>query len=256
METGVRFAELQYLPIAAPLFALLAGALALLLILVQIGALRHAYMQLGISSRAAFFLLIGSLLGGYVNIPIAALGEEPMVTEREIVYFGMRYIVPMLVEQPRVILAVNVGGAVIPTLLSIYLLSKNALWGRGLIAIACVSVICNLLAQPVRGVGIALPFFVAPLAAASIAIVISWRNAAPLAYAGGSLGVLIGADLLNMDKLQGIGAPVLSIGGAGTFDGIFVTGIIAVLLAGLTGGKSGRDERLDARHDDLISKRH
>ena len=78
------------------------------------------------------------------------------------------------------------------------------------------------------------------MAAAFVAVLISWRNAAPLAYAGGSLGVLIGADLLNLDKLQGLGTPVLSIGGAGTFDGIFVTGIMAVLLAGFTGRRARR----------------
>ncbi len=85
-----------------------------------------------------------------------------------------------------------------------------------------------------------MPIFVAPLAAAFVAAVVSWRNAAPLAYAGGCLGVLIGADLLNLDRLRGLGAPVLSIGGAGTFDGIFVTGIIVVLLAGVTGRRTAR----------------
>jgi uncharacterized membrane protein len=138
------------------------------------------------------------------------------------------------------ILAINVGGAIIPVILSIYLLSKNGLWGRGLIATFCIAAICHGLAQPVRGVGIGLPIFVPPLAAAFVAAIISWRHAAPLAYAGGSLGVLIGADLLNLDKLRGLGTPVLSIGGAGTFDGIFVTGIMAVLLAGLSGGRASR----------------
>ena len=47
------------------------------------------------------------------------------------------------------------------------------------------------------------------------------------------MGTLIGADLTNLDKVAGLGAPVASIGGAGTFDGIFLTGILAVLLAGL-----------------------
>jgi hypothetical protein len=32
-----------------------------------------------------------------------------------------------------------------------------------------------------------------------------------------------------------MGAPVASIGGAGTFDGIFVAGILAVLIASLSG---------------------
>ena len=97
-------------------------------------------------------------------------------------------------------------------------------------------------AQPVRGVGIGLPIFVAPVVAAIVAALVSWRYAAPLAYAGGSLGVLIGADLLNLDQLQGLGLPVLSIGGAGTFDGIFVTGMMAVLLAGFTGSGRRRDK--------------
>jgi uncharacterized membrane protein len=230
----------QYLPVAPPMFALLAGALAILLILIQIRVLRFAYMQLGVSSGTAFILLLGSLLGSYINIPIATLGEEAMVSEREVTYFGMHYIVPELVQPPEVILAVNVGGAIIPTLLSIYLLSKNALWGQGLIATIFIAAICHALAEPVRGLGIGLPIFVPPLAAALVAVLISWRNAAPLAYAGGSLGVLIGADLLNLDKLQGLGTPVLSIGGAGTFDGIFVTGIMAVLLAGFTGRRARR----------------
>jgi len=60
------------------------------------------------------------------------------------------------------------------------------------------------------------------------------RDAPPLAYAGGSLGVLIGADLANLDKMRGLGAPLLSIGGAGVFDGIFIAGAAALLLAGLT----------------------
>jgi uncharacterized membrane protein len=45
------------------------------------------------------------------------------------------------------------------------------------------------------------------------------------------LGTLIGADLMNLGSIQGLHAPVLSIGGAGTFDGVFLTGILAVLLA-------------------------
>jgi len=91
----------------------------------------------------------------------------------------------------------------------------------------------------VPGVGIAIPIFTPPIAAAVTAMFISRRNAAPLAYIGGSLGTLIGADLLNLSKIQGLGAPVASIGGAGTFDGIFVAGIVAVLIASLTRDRTG-----------------
>jgi len=46
---------------------------------------------------------------------------------------------------------------------------------------------------------------------------------------------LIGADLLNLGKLQGLGAPVVSIEQLGTFDAVFLTGIVAVLLASFSG---------------------
>jgi uncharacterized membrane protein len=145
----------------------------------------------------------------------------------------VHYVIPVVVEWPGTIIAVNVGGAVIPGLLSLYLLARNRLWGLGLIAIVAVTVVCHILAEPVPGLGIALPVFVPPASAAIVALLLSRRYAAPLAYIGGSLGTLIGADLLNLGKVQGLGAPVASIGGAGTFDGIFLTGILAVLLASI-----------------------
>jgi uncharacterized membrane protein len=134
-------------------------------------------------------------------------------------------------EWPRTVIAVNVGGALIPIALSLYLLAKNDLWGAGLITTAVVTVLVHLLAEPVQGVGIAVPIFVPPVVTALTALLIARHHAAAIAYAGGSLGTLIGADLLNLGVVRGLGAPVASIGGAGTFDGIFLTGIVAVLLA-------------------------
>lgn len=52
---------------------------------------------------------------------------------------------------------------------------------------------------------------------------------AGLAYVGGTLGSLVGADLANLGKVRRLGAPVAFIGGAGTFAGVFLAGIIAVL---------------------------
>ena len=86
---------------------------------------------------------------------------------------------------------------------------------------------------PVPGLGIAVPVFMPALVTAVIALLLSRKDAPPLAYIAGGLGTLIGADLTNLDKVRGLGAPVASIGGAGTFDGIFLTGILAVLLASL-----------------------
>jgi uncharacterized membrane protein len=232
------FAHTHYLPIALPFFAAFAFALALLLALIQVRVLRFAYLRLGVSPAAALWLLFASLIGGAINIPIAQLAAEPFARSGEVLFYGMPYVVPEATGAKGVILAVNVGGAVIPASLSLYLLARRRLWGEGLVAVAIMAFICHALARPVHGVGIALPTFAPPLAAALVAALVCWRELAPLAYVGGSLGVLIGADLANLDKLRGLGAPVASIGGAGTFDGIFVTGLFAVLLASL----ASRDE--------------
>jgi uncharacterized membrane protein len=90
--------------------------------------------------------------------------------------------------------------------------------------------------------------FVPPIATALVAVLIARQNAAALAYVSGSLGTLIGADLLNLDAVRELGAPVASIGGAGTFDGIFLTGIMAVLLAGFSGGHESKALPNDRRN--------
>ena len=228
--------QLHYLPLTYPFFAILAGLLLFLIVLIQVNALRYAYMRLGMGSGTAMLLLLGSLLGSYFNIPVMQLPQQEMVSGQEIDFFGMRYVVPVMVDWPGTVIAVNVGGAVIPGLTSLYLLAKNRLWLQGVLAVACVAAVCHALARPIPGLGIALPIFVPAAAAAIVALLISRRQAAPLAYIGGSLGTLVGADLLNFGKLQGLGAPIASIGGAGTFDGIFVTGVVAVLLASLGPG--------------------
>ncbi len=225
--------QIQYLPVAPPFFAVFVIALAILLLLLQIRILTYAYTRLGVSSSAAMLLLFGSLIGSAINIPIAQLDVEQMARGGEVFFDGMIYMVPEVIGQRPVILAVNVGGALIPTFLSLYLIARRRIWGASLIAVAIMAAICHALARPVHGVGIALPTLAPPIAATLVAALVSWREIAPLAYIGGSLGVLIGADLTNLDKLRGLGAPVASIGGAGTFDGIFITGLLAVLLASI-----------------------
>ena len=166
-----------------------------------------------------------------MNIPVAELPPEEVLSNQVVSYFGIEYVVPQVQEWPRTIIAVNVGGALVPTLLSLYLLVKRRLYGTGLLAVAVVALVVHSMAQPVRGVGISVPVFIPPLVAAATAMLVARRAAPSIAYVAGSLGTLIGADLMNLGRIQGLGAPVASIGGAGTFDGVFLTGIVAVLLA-------------------------
>jgi uncharacterized membrane protein len=227
----MHWSHLHYLPISPLFFSILVGIFFLVVVLVEVGALRYAFMRLGVSSGAALLLLLGSLIGSYFNIPVAELPEQRVMAGHEVEVFGMRYVVPVIVEWPGTVIAVNVGGAIIPVLMSVYLLFKSQLWARGLLAIAGVALVCHLVARPVAGLEIAEPVFVPSVTTAAAALLLSRQYAAPLAYISGSVGTLIGADLLNLGKIQGLGAPIASIGGAGTFDGIFLTGIVAVLLA-------------------------
>jgi uncharacterized membrane protein len=230
--------HLHYFPLPLVFYAIFAGVLLALFIFLQLRLLRYAYMRIGLDSRVAMLVLLGSLLGSYVNIPVAQLPEAPIASDEIIDFFGMRYVVPGVTGWSGTIIAVNVGGAVIPTLLSIYLLARNQIWLLGGVGTVIVAVVVHRLAYMVPGVGIAVPVVAPPLVTAVVAIVLSRRFAGPLAYISGSLGTLIGADLLNLDKLHGLGVPVASIGGAGTFDGIFMTGIVAVLLASLGARKN------------------
>ena len=134
--------------------------------------------------------------------------------------------------QGKTIIAVNAGGCLIPVMFSYYLIHNNPLDPIKVVTgIAIVTFISRWVSRPVPGVGIGMPIFIAPIAAAITAIGLDPDQSAPLAYICGTLGVLIGADLLRLKDIRKMGVPIASIGGAGTFDGIFITGIVAVLLA-------------------------
>jgi len=200
-------------------------------------------MKIGFSVGDAFLILVLSLLGSSINIPLMTLRSDiPIVKESYIRIFGISYRVPVRrVIKNETTIAVNVGGAVIPVLISAYLLtrfpSSLLLAGAGILI---VTVITHSVARPIRGIGIATPALVPPLAATLAAVLLTSVIQIPgcpvdqcrvvTAYAGGVIGTLIGADLLNLGKIKDLGAPVASIGGAGTFDGIFLSGLIALLL--------------------------
>jgi len=226
----MQVSQYHYLPLSPGFFAILVGIFILVLVL---QSWRYAYVSLGVSPGTAMFLLFASLVGSVFNIPVAELRPEPVVSDRIVDFFGMQYAVPVVTHWQGTVIAVNVGGAVIPTLMSLYLLVKRHLWVKGALGTAAVALVLHWLANPVPGLGIAVPVFVPVVTTAVVALLLSREDAAPLAYICGSLGTLVGADLTNLDKVSGLGAPVASIGGAGTFDGIFLTGILAVLIANL-----------------------
>ena len=190
-----------------PLLLLPLVLLGLLVLLVEARVLTYAYRKIGVHPRYAFAVMLLSLLGSQVNIPLYSI------------------------DRGATVVALNVGGALIPVLVSLYLLVHTGMYRRMLIGVSVVAAVVHSLAQIVPGVGIAVPMIVPPLVAAGVALPLAFRRAPPLAYVSGSMGTLIGADLMNLGKIARLGAPVVSIGGAGTFDGVFLTGLLAGLLA-------------------------
>ncbi|MDR3739634.1 MAG: DUF1614 domain-containing protein [Terracidiphilus sp.] len=224
---------MHYFPLDWPFLLGMFLLFSFLVALVEFRILHYAYERMGISSHAAFWILLFTLLGSSINIPLVELPPEKVISGTIVHHHGMRYVVPTVHHWPATVLAINVGGALIPILLSAYLAFKNRLVAKSSIAVIAVALVTHALAQPVRGVGITVPIFIPFIIAVICALILSWRQAGPLAYIGGSMGTLIGADVMNLGKIQGLGAPVASIGGAGTFDGVFLVGIVAVLLASL-----------------------
>lgn len=211
------------------LFAVL--GLVFLFVLIQVGALQLTFEKLGLAPEAGVTLLLVSLMGSLVNVPLFRMrAEEPsqpppeplrsLLKHRQIPFEGFTTV------------AVNLGGCLLPLTFSAYLvLNAGAVLSDYLLAVAIVSAVSYFASRPIAGLGIGMPVLIAPLAAAMAGIVLDPEHSPALAYVGGTLGVLIGADLLRLKDVRKLGSPIASIGGAGTFDGIFITGIIAVLLA-------------------------
>lgn len=201
-------------------------AIPIILLLIFFNVVTISFGKLGLSSGAAVALLLATLIGGMINIPIShrhITYEQPQSFYSRFFF----YLPPRVTHQ---VIAVNVGGAIIPTGFALYLLPRAPLLPT-LVATATVAIVARLLARPVPGLGIVMPAWISPLISAGLALLLAKENPAPVAYISGTIGILIGADLLNWHNFGKLGGQLISIGGAGVFDGIFLSGIVAALIA-------------------------
>lgn len=219
---------------------LLTGIFALLIVFVAAGVFlalgEVAFERIGFSPFEFVLIMTGTLIGSTINIPVGEVkGVEPLVEVHEVRAFWIRYRIPRVrYRQVSTIVAVNVGGAIIPVLVSAYILWIHpGVLAYALAGAIATAILVHLMAKQVRGVGIVTPALLPPLAAALISYILLPGSPAVVAYVSGSIGALVGADLTNLRGISRLGAPMASIGGAGTFDGVFLTGLIAVLLASL-----------------------
>ncbi len=207
--------------------------LALFLVaMIQIRIFEIAFAKLGLTPEVSLLLLIGTLFGSGINLPLFTLrakqaGQLVMSPEKKPVWEIFQP-----AKEGKIVIAVNVGGCIIPVGLCLYFISLQVIAPEKLlIALLAVTALSYNLSRIIPGVGVGMPIFIAPFASALIALILDPIHAAHLAYISGVMGVLIGADILRLKNIIDLGRPVAVIGGAGTFDGIFLTGIIAALLA-------------------------
>lgn len=217
-----------------PLYLLLFLALGVFLAtIIQLQLLSIAFQKLGLSPHGALLLMLGTLLGSGINIPVARVTTTADFSANlPIPRRGQIWPPADLSQTGQTIIAVNLGGCLIPVGIALYLVIRQLVNPADLLlALFVVTTASYVFSRPVPGIGIAMPALLAPLVTVVTALILAPENAAPLAFSSGVLGVLLGADILRLREIRHMGVRIASIGGAGTFDGVFLTGIIAVLLA-------------------------
>ncbi len=200
--------------------------------MLQIHIFEVAFVKLGLTPEVASFLLLATLLGSGVNLPIYSMhtkasGHLVMSQDQKMVWEIFQP-----AKEGKVVIAVNVGGCLIPIGLCLYFISLQLIDPvKIVVGIFAITALSYKFSSLIPGMGVGMPVFLAPLASVLLALALDPEHAAHLAYISGVFGVLIGADILRLKNIAELGSPVAAIGGAGTFDGIFITGIIAALLA-------------------------
>jgi uncharacterized membrane protein len=208
------------------LFVLFVVVIPVLFVLFFFDIVSFSFEKLGLSPETALLLLVGVVIGSIINIPLSR--RRLKIEFKQSSFSRFFYYNPPKVGIQTI--AINLGGALIPIIFSIYLLSEVLILPM-IEAIIVVSLVIRFTSKIIPGRGIVVPLFIPPIISAILALILASNNPAPFAFVCGTIGTLIGADLLNLHRIKNLGPYMISIGGAGVFDGIFLTGIVAVIIA-------------------------
>jgi uncharacterized membrane protein len=220
---------------------LLLAALMCLLPVFFVSLMQTALERLHLSPPFAFLAVVSIVIGSFLNVPVYRLERPGYVLEVRPPFPIPPFLVPTIRLPHELVIAVNLGGAGIPTTLAawealcVLTYYPDFAWAP-LETTAVTALVCYLMARIIPGIGIALPALVPPLATllATWAF-LGWTGdeelRAAVAFIGGVWGTLIGADLCHLKKVLRSPVNFVSIGGAGTFDGIVLSGVVAAFLA-------------------------
>jgi len=174
--------------------------LSLVIVLLLVSVTEVAFQRIGFTRLEVVLILIGTFLGSSVNIPFHKVKSVNRILKlEEVRFFWITYRIPHFsMEEVSTIVAVNLGGALIPTAVSLYLIhSHPGQLIQVLLGIAITAVVVHLVAKKVPGLGITTPAFIPPITAALLVYLLSPTAPNVVAYVSGTLGTLIGADLSN-----------------------------------------------------------
>ena len=200
--------------------------------LLFLGFVGAAFARLGFSWIGAVAIILLMLIGGAINIPIGKIRRETVRIEYN------DGVIPDGFSPWETVISLNLGGAVIPVVIAVYLLfistpSGMLSAGSVIIAVLLVSALSFISVRHAGGAGILAPLFIPGLAALVCGLVLSGGvgfAAGVTAFVSGTFGTLIGANIANLHKIRELGIAKFSIGGAGTFGTVFIGCILSALI--------------------------
>ena len=206
---------------------ILSVAIPIILFYITYLVLTKAFRYLGFSSIESILIVVVSFL---FTFPIIVFGYD--ISNIAIFSYNDWMV------------GINTGGALVPILISIYLIVKrNIPLLKVCVGILVVTTITFFVTKPVPDQGIvsSFPYWLLPGVLACVSSIVLLRKdfvkGAPLAYASGTIGVLIGADFLHLYELLSYEptkfGTMATIGGAVLFDMIFITGVLSVIIYGI-----------------------
>ena len=238
MSDGVRFYSAGALPVIALL--LLIGLIIIVIPLLFLGFVGKAFTQLGFTWIEALAIVLLMLFGSFVNIPLYTFRRDMVRAGPAEFPYGST--AAPWVSQPvwDTVIALNLGGAVIPVLISAYLLYRAVgQLGTGILVTVCIGIlavalIAYLATRSVPGVGIRAPLFMPGLAALLCGLLLNGGTpllAGVTAFVAGTAGTLLGAGIAWLPRIKDLEVPQVSIGGSGMFGAIFLACILSALIA-------------------------
>jgi len=182
-----------------------------------------------------FYIVIAAIM----LIPLTTLIHIPVRRIQVVHAIPQTQVVGLIVPKRSLyrgytLIAVNLGGAVLPVSYSIilYLIFPIPLTTL-LIILLITTTVSFLLSRPIPGFGIGLPIFSVPVVTALTTHYLIDEYVITTAYIAGTIGVMLGADGLRARDIKQLGSSFVSIGGAGILDSIVLTGFISVILVSL-----------------------